>query len=268
MIDRWRKENGSPKSLFHVGVETFIQPLLFEPGTHFKYSIGMDWAGICIARAAGMTLEEVMQEWIFKPCGVTSITFHPTKQVKDRLMGMMFRQENNGPLKNESQLPKDGHRLTNRPWEEDQVGPIYMGGGGLFGSARDYLKVLKHVLASDPDRPKTKNAALLKPDSFKKLFIDITGGNPDVQRDMATMTAEQYQHDEELLDGGKGTYFGHGPGLFLNLIDEKDRRKKNRLVQTRLFLFRAERSANNSLAGIGTAQLRRCSGSIQQQESP
>jgi hypothetical protein len=39
-------------------------PLLFEPGTSWTYSTGLDWAGILVARLNSTTLEKYMGKHI------------------------------------------------------------------------------------------------------------------------------------------------------------------------------------------------------------
>lgn len=79
--------NGKP-SLFRAQGQTsdYIQPLVYEPGTSYCYSISIDWAGFFVERITGQSLEEYFQENIFKPCGMSSTSFLPTKDIKDRLM--------------------------------------------------------------------------------------------------------------------------------------------------------------------------------------
>ena len=218
LIDRWKKQNVSAaQEASRSTIDRYIQPLIFEPGTRHRYSVGIDWAGILVSRVLGRTLEEVFQENIFQPCGVTSLTFHPTTQVKDHLMGMCERVPvHTGEIK----LLKG--TAMGRTMNPDDYGPIYSGGGGLFGTARDYLTVLRHVLASaDPD---TKQP-LISQQSFKALFTDHLDSVPEIREDLAKMAHDQHVHDPAILSEGTGMHIGHSPGLFLNMIDSKHGRK-------------------------------------------
>lgn len=103
-------------------------------------------------------------------------------------------------------------------------GPIFSGGGGLFGTARDYLTILRHVLASADSNGSTSKG-LISNESFKALFTDCLDPAPEIRRDMAAMASGQHVHDPAVLDEGTGQFIGHSPGLFLNMVDSKHGRK-------------------------------------------
>ena len=50
-------------------------PLVFEPGTRWSYSMGLDGLGLVIERITGKGLETVMAERLFGPLGMTSSYF-------------------------------------------------------------------------------------------------------------------------------------------------------------------------------------------------
>jgi CubicO group peptidase (beta-lactamase class C family) len=55
-------------------------PLTFEPGAfgHWRYSLGLDWAGKLVDRLnGGVKLGEYMEEHIFRPLGMKDTTFRP-----------------------------------------------------------------------------------------------------------------------------------------------------------------------------------------------
>jgi len=51
------------------------EPLCFDPGTHFRYSLCLDVLGAVIESASGMKLGEYMEQNIFKPLGITHTGF-------------------------------------------------------------------------------------------------------------------------------------------------------------------------------------------------
>jgi CubicO group peptidase (beta-lactamase class C family) len=60
-------------------------PLLHQPGEQWMYHTGSDILGVLIARAAGMSLEDFLQERIFAPLGMTNTAFSVPEAKLDRL---------------------------------------------------------------------------------------------------------------------------------------------------------------------------------------
>jgi methyl acetate hydrolase len=196
-----------------ASIESYLYPLLFEPGTRFQYSIGIDWAGFLVARVSGLTLEEYLQKHIFKPCGVTTISFLPPADHEQSMVAMCIRE----PIHTGDIKLMEGSAMG-RTLDRDAIGPVYSGGGGLFGTARDYLRVLTAILASsDPDN----KSPLISAKSFGALFEDGLPDLPVVKADLAKMAQGQHIHDPAILTDGTGDHVGYSPGLFLNFIDSK-----------------------------------------------
>ena len=63
-----------------------IAPLLFEPGTQYKYSnAGINTAGRIIEVVSGMSYEDFMQQRLFDPLGMTDTNFWPSEEQVARL---------------------------------------------------------------------------------------------------------------------------------------------------------------------------------------
>jgi CubicO group peptidase (beta-lactamase class C family) len=115
-------------------------PLVQEPGTAWKYSVGLDVAGALLERLTSLTFDKVLQQQILGPLGMTDTGFWA--QDKARLAanylwtapGTTKRLDKPIPI---SVLEKDG--FTTRP-------KLLSGGGGLVSSARDYAKFAQMVL--------------------------------------------------------------------------------------------------------------------------
>lgn len=128
-------------------------PMLFEPGEGWAYSTGIDWAGIMVSRASGMSLEEFMKRNIWDPLGMTSTTFYPERypDIVKRLASMAVRSETDGTLSRGVDNPL-------RAYMNVREG----GGGGCFSTANDYLKFLAALCA--PTCP------ILKPETRELMF--------------------------------------------------------------------------------------------------
>jgi methyl acetate hydrolase len=194
-------------------IEAYLFPLMFEPGTRFQYSIGIDWAGFLVSRVSGLTLEDYFQKNIFEPCGVTHISFLPPADYEKSMVAMCARE----PIHTGAIKLMDGPAMG-RTFDRDTIGPNFSGGGGLFGTARDYLRILTAVLASS--NPDAKDP-LISSKSFRELFVDGLPDTPIIKADLAKMATGQCIHDPAILTEGTGQHIGYSPGLFLNFIDSK-----------------------------------------------
>ncbi|KAK7016351.1 beta-lactamase/transpeptidase-like protein [Favolaschia claudopus] len=66
-------------------------PLRFEPGTNFAYGFSSDCAGYVVERLSGKPLEQYLQDHVFAPLGITSMSFSLTPKLKERLLPLSYR---------------------------------------------------------------------------------------------------------------------------------------------------------------------------------
>ena len=205
---QWEQENKHPQWTTPGAdpVKPFCTPLLFEPGSRFMYSTGIDWAGVLVWRVTGQTLEEYFDEHIFRPCGTTTLSFRPHQHIKDHLMGMCVRG-------------KDGKLIVNPglrdiPNTNPEDVTCFSGGGGLLGTAKDYLGFLTHLLRCQ-DKP-----GLISPDSFKLLFTNALpprDGDHTVYQDLGLFLS---MIGGAMNGGGdpEGKQSGHSLGMGINIV--------------------------------------------------
>ncbi len=103
-------------------------PLLYQPGTHWEYSMSMDVLGRVIEVASGTTLDKFIEERITKPLKMGETAFEASPDKKDR--GAQPQKE--GP-KNEMPVIPDITLKT--AWKS--------GGGGMVSTAADYARFLQ-----------------------------------------------------------------------------------------------------------------------------
>lgn len=60
-------------------------PLAAEPGTEWRYSVGLDVLGLVVERASGKSLDRFVADRIFTPLGMTSTWFVVPDEQKERL---------------------------------------------------------------------------------------------------------------------------------------------------------------------------------------
>ena len=61
-------------------------PLMYEPGTHWAYSLAHDVIGRLIEVWSGMSFGEYLKKNIFDPLGMKTASFHPAKEFRERYM--------------------------------------------------------------------------------------------------------------------------------------------------------------------------------------
>jgi CubicO group peptidase (beta-lactamase class C family) len=107
-------------------------PLLFDPGERWDYGINIDWVGKMIEAASGQNLGDYLQENLFAPLGMASTSFKLSPSQRARLASVHTRGS-------------DG-TLAPFPFEIPQEPQFQMGGGGLYGTAQDYLRFTQMFL--------------------------------------------------------------------------------------------------------------------------
>jgi CubicO group peptidase (beta-lactamase class C family) len=164
LLQRWAALNKrSPQTGLTV-VDRFTYPLVYEPGTGWEYSTGIDWAGKVVERVTGETLESYFQKHIFDPLGITSITFWPHRNpsIQGKLAAMTVRTASGGVE------PYKGPYIT------DGVEDCF-GGNGAYGNLEDYMKILTSLLVND--------GKLLRKETADQFFQpQLTAGSKAAQK--------------------------------------------------------------------------------------
>ncbi len=107
-------------------------PLLFDPGERWEYGISTDWVGKTIEAVSGMRLGAFLQANLLAPLGMSDTGFRLSPGMVDRL-ATVHRRDVHGVLQ----------PTTIRVPQEPQ---FQMGGGGLYGTAGDYLRFIRMIL--------------------------------------------------------------------------------------------------------------------------
>ena len=109
-------------------------PLVYEPGTHWSYSPGLDIMGRVIEVVTGKGFDTFLQERLFGPLGMSSTVFQVPASEARRLA------TNYGVL---------GGKLVPIDTAQDSVfldkPPFLFGGAGLVSSPRDYDRFLRMI---------------------------------------------------------------------------------------------------------------------------
>lgn len=111
-------------------------PLINQPGTRWRYSIGMDVTGYLVQLISGLPLDVFMQERIFEPLGMSDTGFYVPAEKLKRL-ATLYSPGKDGKI--------DAiDRGASSPFANPNAVPS--GGGGLVSTTHDYLRFAQMLL--------------------------------------------------------------------------------------------------------------------------
>jgi methyl acetate hydrolase len=175
-------------------------PLLFDPGEKWNYGINIDWVGKAVERISGQNLDAYFRDNIFAPLGMRDTGFRLNADRRARLAGMHARQP-------------DGS-LQEIPFELPQEPEFYMGGGGLYGTAGDYLKFQQMFLHEG----RFNGAQVLKPETVRSMAENHIGA---LNVRLLETAMPPYSNDAEFFPGMVKKW---GLGFMINTENMRDGR--------------------------------------------
>jgi CubicO group peptidase (beta-lactamase class C family) len=107
-------------------------PLLFDPGTRWNYGISTDVVGKAMEAVSGQRLDIQMAEGVLAQLGMIDSGFVLTPDLRARLITTQSRGD-------------DG-RFSDIGFAMDRGVQWCMGGGGMHGTGRDYLRFIRMIL--------------------------------------------------------------------------------------------------------------------------
>ena len=109
-----------------------LQPLAFEPGTHWRYGTEADILGAVVEAASGMRFGDFLQKEIFDPLGMKDTAFYVPEEKKKRF-AQIYRVVEPGvyALDTEKHFGMEGY---------DEKPAFESGGAGLVSTVEDYGK--------------------------------------------------------------------------------------------------------------------------------
>lgn len=130
-----------------VAIDDLAQlPLAFQPGSNWRYSVGIDVAARVIEVISGKPLGAYLRERLFEPLGMPDTAFEVPVDKRSRLAAMYGRPDvagQNVTMMNEFEAWKKGvnDRIdvsVTHPVDSPEV--FVRGGYGLFGTIGDYFR--------------------------------------------------------------------------------------------------------------------------------
>jgi len=176
-MGKYMEKTGTP-AIFSCLNAALKGPIMSDPGTRWEYGINIDFVGKAVEAASGKKLDGYLRDHMFTPLGMSDTGFKIGESQRKRLVGMHARGE-------------DG-TLAAIPFELEQEPEFHMGGGGLYGTAADYIKFTQMIL----NKGRGNGNQLLKPETVALMgqnhIGDLTMGKMTTAIGWATNDVDLY----------------------------------------------------------------------------
>jgi methyl acetate hydrolase len=175
-VGKYLEKTGTPGiiSCLDAALKT---PVMTDPGTRWEYGTNIDFVGKAVEAVSGKKLDVYLRENMFAPLGMNDTGFKITDSMRQRLVGMHAR----GP---------DG-ALGPMPFELEQAPEFHMGGGGLYGTAADYIKFTQMIL----NNGRGNGNQVLKPETVAQMGQNNIG---ELTMGKMTTALPPYTNDVDL----------------------------------------------------------------------
>jgi methyl acetate hydrolase len=134
-------------------------PLAFDPGTRWEYGINIDFVGKAVEAVSGQNLAVYLREHVLQPLGMKDTDFIIGPDQKARLVTVHARKPEGALEPMEFGIPQEPE--------------FFMGGGGLYGTARDYIAFLQMLLHDG----EYNGARILRPETVALMSKNNMGDN-------------------------------------------------------------------------------------------
>jgi methyl acetate hydrolase len=175
-IGKYMEKTGTPGVISCLNA-ALTTPLASDPGTRWEYGTNIDFVGKAIEAVSGKRLDVYLRENMFAPLGMNDTAFKITDSMRQRLVGMHARGE-------------DGS-LAPMPFELEQAPEFHMGGGGLYGTAADYITFTQMIL----NNGRGNGNQVLKPETVALMGQNHIG---DLTMGKMVTVAPVYTNDVDL----------------------------------------------------------------------
>jgi CubicO group peptidase (beta-lactamase class C family) len=183
---------GAEEPLGDVMAKLAKVPLIAQPGTEWNYSIASDLLGHLVAVISGQPFDQFLRERLIAPLGMADTDFQVPSDKAGRLAGCYEKGPDGRP-----RLIEDA---ATSPFLKPPKAPS--GGGGLVGTARDYMRFCRMLL----DKGVCGSQRLLAPRTVALMTMNHLDG------DMAAMGQPRFAESNY-----RGIGFGLGFSVVLDL---------------------------------------------------
>jgi CubicO group peptidase (beta-lactamase class C family) len=172
-------------------------PLAFDPGDRWEYGINIDFAGKAVEAVSGQGLNVYLREHIFQPLGMKDTDFVIGPDQKKRLVTVHARKPDGGLDPIEFGVPQEPE--------------FFMGGGGLYGTGRDYLAFLQMLMHGG----EFNGARLLRPETVAQMSKNNIG-DVNISRVVLKTTAPKSTPDVDMGQRFPGQDIKWGLSFLIN----------------------------------------------------
>lgn len=164
------------------------EPLSFDPGMHWQYSLCHDVLAAVVEVVSGMRFCEYMQKNVFEPAGITKVCYHHTPEVLSHMAQqyILETEEDFDPVAAQSGHSKQGTGTIRNVGLENSFafGALYdSGGAGITTTVNEYAKLADALAcggraATGEQILATGTVALLQKNALSSSVLpDIDWGN-------------------------------------------------------------------------------------------
>jgi CubicO group peptidase (beta-lactamase class C family) len=172
------------------------QPLAYQPGTSWRYSLATDVCARLIEVLSGLAFDEYLETRIFTPLGMSDTGFWVPPEKAERFITMYAPDDLLQPMKPGMHKADDA-----RNGQYNERPTLMSGGGGLVSTVADYLKILQLIVNGG----EWQGVRLLEPGTLKTMRTNQLAPGVGVAFPMWVMP---------------GTVFGLGFAIRDSLTDE------------------------------------------------
>jgi len=169
-------------------------PLEFSPGEAWNYSVSTDVLGYLVGKISGMPFETFLKQRIFEPLGMVDTAFHVPLEKAERFAACYSFDAT----------------ATNVVLQDDPGKSAYLsppafvsGGGGLVGTAQDYLKFCQMLLNGGA----ANGQRFISPKTVALMTMNHLPGGQELMQMSRSLFSEA---------GNEGLGFGLGFAMVLN----------------------------------------------------
>jgi CubicO group peptidase (beta-lactamase class C family) len=151
------------------------QPLLFAPGTGWRYSIATDVLGAVIARIHGDSLADAVAHYVTGPLGMSDTRFAVTDPER---LAVPYADGDPEPVRMQDPhvlTAPDGNKTTFSPGRIFNPRAFQSGGAGMAGTAGDFLTFLEAL--------RNRGDTILHPDTLVQATQNQIGDLPREPKD-------------------------------------------------------------------------------------
>jgi CubicO group peptidase (beta-lactamase class C family) len=186
--------------------------LMFDPGTKWAYGNSIDRIGKLVEIASGKPLDRYFRDHILGPLGMVNTGFVLAERQRGREAGLHVRKA-------------DG---TLSPLPQQRKGPpptSFSGGGGIFSTAPDYLRLLQALLS----RGSLNGSSILRPETVALMGENQIG---EIEAGRMKTTNSGLSADVDFFPGVRLRW---GLGHMINLDSVENGRKAGSLTWAGLY---------------------------------